>query len=124
MTSDKCPSRKRSPAELALAIESDPVRSAEAIQHYEALLAAMNASHVGGEQDALCVFEAVAMLTGQMIANLDKAGRQGAMAYIVDRAHHYAPAFLQAAAAAPHLVVADVRDAVDPSLAGSWAGSA
>lgn len=72
-------------AGLARAV-AEPARSEECIRHHRALLVALNGSHVNGEQDALCVFEAVARLLAQLIGSLPDDTRYGTLRYIVTRA--------------------------------------
>lgn len=79
--------------ELAREIEGSPARLAEVKRHYEAIIGALNESHVDGEQDALCVFEAVSLATAQLIANFPDDARVGVVNYILARTLDLADVF-------------------------------
>ena len=73
-----------------------------------ALLKAMNGSvDAKGEQDALCAFEAVAILLGQMLGGAPADGRPGILSYVTHRALFHAAYVAQVGAAAPFEVGPD-----------------
>lgn len=81
----------------------DPVRAAEVRRHFKALNHALNHSHVNGEQDGLCVFEAMALMLGQLTGALSPKERSDFLAYVMVRADQFAPMFSGAGKAASHL---------------------
>ena len=87
---------------------AEPSRAAEVVRHHAALLKAMNNSvDANGEQDALCAFEAVAILLGQMLGGAPSDGRPGILSYVTHRALFHAAYLAQAGAAAPFEVGPD-----------------
>lgn len=90
-----------SAADIARALE-DPQRVLEVARHHKAMLSALNGSHVNGEQDALCVFEAVAHIMAQLVGGMDEAHRAGILAYVGARAETLHRDFLAAGAVAEH----------------------
>lgn len=70
---------------------AEPARTAEVAKHHAALLRAMNSSvDAKGEQDALCAFEAIAILLGQMTGGAQAESRPGILSYITHRALFHA----------------------------------
>ena len=103
-----------SQAETATAVANlaaglaEPRRAAEVVRHHAALLSAMNAScDANGEQDALCAFEAIAILLGQMLGGASPSRRPGVLSFITHRALFHAGATEQTGGAAHFLVVPD-----------------
>jgi hypothetical protein len=82
---------------------NEPARFAETRRHFEAVNAALNRSHVNGQQDALCVFEAMAMMLGQLTGALSQRERDEFLGYVVVRANEHAKVFRAASKAAAHL---------------------
>lgn len=87
----------------------EPARLQEINRHHRALLAALNQSYTPpaapggrGTQDALTVFEAIAMLLGQMIGNSNADEAHGTLEYLRRRALRYAPAAVAEGVAADH----------------------
>lgn len=81
------------PADLAKNLYRDPVRTAEAERLYRALHGALSATHSEGEQDALAVWEALALMIGQLTAGLPDSVAEGVLAYIEQRVRHHRPDF-------------------------------
>ncbi len=82
---------------------ADPARHAEIDRHFRAINAALNNSHVNGEQDALCLFEAMAYQLAQLIGALSEKEQQAFLTYVMSRALQLAPEFRSAGKAASHL---------------------
>ena len=85
---------------LAAGVIKDPARFADCVSYYEALITTLNATLRDGEQDALALFEAIAMMLGQMTGNLSRDELEGLLVYITERAAFYAEAFASAGKAA------------------------
>ncbi|MBX3579983.1 MAG: hypothetical protein KF723_22495 [Rhizobiaceae bacterium] len=77
-------------------------RSEEACRHYKAIVTALNNSHTNGVQDALTVFEGIAMMLGQLTANMGDDEREGLLTYVRCRAERYAPEFRESGKGARH----------------------
>ena len=87
---------------------ADPRRAAEVAKHNTALFAAMNGSvDLLGEQDALCAFEAVAVLLGHMVGNMPERAARGMLVYVGQRAAYHAGYSRGAGSAAPFKVSQD-----------------
>lgn len=82
----------------------DPQRFAETRRHFEAINRALNESHTGGEQDSLCIFEAMGMMLAQLTGALSERERASLLTYAVVRADQLAPEFRKAGKAAAHLI--------------------
>lgn len=80
----------------------DPARLEEMARYHKAMLDALNATHTNGEQDAVCVFEAVSHLLAQLIAVMPPDGRHGTLKYIAARAEVLHADYLAAGKAAEH----------------------
>lgn len=92
------------PADLAQNLYRDPVRAAEADRLYRALHAALSATHTDGEQDALAVWEALALMIAQLTAGLPDTVANGVLVYIDQRIRHHRPEFATVGKAARHYV--------------------
>lgn len=86
--------------DLAQNIEREPARVAETARHHTAIIGALNNSHTDGEQDALTVFEALALTLAQLTANMADDEVNGLMVYVSERAKHHRPAFAESGKAA------------------------
>jgi hypothetical protein len=82
----------------------DPQRMAEVRQHFEAVNGALNNSHVGGQQDSLCVFEAMGLMLAQLTGALSQQERESLLTYTIVRADMLASEFRKAGKAAAHLI--------------------
>lgn len=71
--------------EMAKVLEEGP-RVLEVARHHKAIVGALNNSHVNGEQDAMCVFEAVAHTLAQLTGGLGEQERRGILNYVSARA--------------------------------------
>lgn len=87
--------------ELAAGL-SEPGREEETGRHHRAILAALNASHTNGEQDALTVFEALARLLATLVGGMGEAEARGVLTYVTRRALEHAPMYRAAGAVAEH----------------------
>lgn len=92
-------------ADLAGNIENDPARLREAVRYYEAMVATMNATHrPDGTQDALCVYEAIALLLAQLTAGIDDAAAVGARTYVYERSDTLRAFFAESGKGAKHFI--------------------
>lgn len=74
---------------------AEPGRQEEAFRYHKVLIETLNDTHKGGEQDALAVFEGIAHVIAQLIANLEVDGRAGICTYIAMRAGILAPIYAE-----------------------------
>jgi hypothetical protein len=88
-------------ANMARALE-EPARVLEVARHHKAIIGALNNSHVNGEQDALCVFEAVAHTLAQLIGGMEERERAGILGYVTARAETLHREYLAAGKVAEH----------------------
>ncbi len=84
-------------------IWKDPKREADADRYHRALLAAMNATHDHGSQDAMAVLEGFSRLLAQIVA-ADPRVTEGAIRYVETRTRELAPQ-ASALGIAPNLAV-------------------
>lgn len=92
------------PRDLAENLARDPKRWAEARRFYEAIHAALSKTHVGGEQDALAMWEAFSLMLAQLTAGVDDEVVDGILVYIDQRVRHHRPDFRQSGKAARHYI--------------------
>lgn len=90
---------------LAANVWDDPERSAECQKYYEVLVDTLNSTAgADGTQDALCLFEALSILIGQLLANNDDTQARGFLEFISQRAMSHRPGFREAGTGARHFV--------------------
>lgn len=93
---------------LALGLEDDPARMAEVERYLTALLEACNRTHDDkGEQDALAMAEAVAILLAIQHGGMDDAHVRGVLNYITQRALIHIPEARASGKCSRHVVVPD-----------------
>lgn len=75
--------RRQEFAEKVLtAVERDPIRNDEARRYHEAIIATLNGLHQDGQQDALCVYDAMARVIAQLIRGDATGTVNGVLSYI------------------------------------------
>jgi hypothetical protein len=92
-------------ADLARNLENDPARFREAVRYYEALVGVMNVTTGDdGTQDALCVYEAIALLLGQLTAGVEPDAARGVRTYVYERAQTLRDHFVESGNGAKHFI--------------------
>lgn len=93
------------PSDLAKNIWDDPEREKHCTRLFEAISAALQSVTLAdGTQDALCVYEAIAIQIGQLTAGLDKSTADSTMGFIIGRVDDYRPEFIEAGKGARHFI--------------------
>lgn len=88
--------------EIASRVYDDPSRLAEMRRYHAVIIDALNQEHHYFEQDATCVFEAIAMVLGQLTGGLPEDKRTGVLRYVHARAEILGHQFLEAGKVARH----------------------
>jgi hypothetical protein len=91
--------------QLATHIWNDPVRTTECTRYYEAVISTLNETHQPDmTQDSLALFEAIAMVIGQLTGSLDERAADGSVNFIAARASFFRTEFIASGKAARHFV--------------------
>lgn len=91
---------------LAAQLYGDSQRVAEMKRLHRAMHAALSATHTDGEQDALALYEAFALMLAQLIAGVRDDLAHGILLYIRERCLTLRPEFAAAGTAARSYVEA------------------
>lgn len=78
----------------------EPARFEEVKRYHRALIETLNRTHTNGEQDALAMLEAIALVLAQQTAALSREERRGWLTFVAVEVEHYAPEFRAAGQAA------------------------
>lgn len=90
---------------LAGGIWSDKQRAAECTRYYKMIIDALNATHdANNQQDALALFEALAMVIGQLTGSMAVAEAIGVRTFISDRAIDHGHEFAMAGKSARYFI--------------------
>jgi hypothetical protein len=92
-------------AALASNIWKDAQREEHCTKLFEAVSAGLQSVTLqDGTQDALCVYEAIAIQMGQLLAGIEKNEADGIMGFVILRAEAYREEFREAGKGAKHFV--------------------